>query len=353
MTSETVVEIRRDAFFINGRPTYEGQAYEDKVLEGLLFNTRMVQALFDDRNPETRPNWAYPDTGEWDPDRNTREFVTLMPTYRAYGVLGLSLNMQCGNPVRNVLNDGGGVVPLEQPWEVSGYEADGALRQDWLARLSRILEEADRLGMVIILGLFYFGQDQRLENEAAVRQGAENIIGWLKDGGHRNVIIEVANECDVPRYTHPILTAEGMPGFLGDLRSYAGEEMMLSVSYRGGSVPSEKALAAMDFVLMHGNGIGSEEIGANVREAREMTKRNPMPIVFNEDNHFDFARRPNNMLAAVENYASWGYFDPGARGDYNDGFQCPPVQWGLTTPRKRQFFEAVGAMTGARRSGIA
>ncbi len=31
-----------------------------------------------------------------------------------------------------------------------------------------------------------------------------------------------------------------------------------------------------------------------------------MPILFNEDDHFDFDRPENNMMAAVSEYASWG-----------------------------------------------
>ena len=34
--------------------------------------------------------------------------------------------------------------------------------------MGRIVDRADELGMVVILGYFYFGQDQRLTNEAAV-----------------------------------------------------------------------------------------------------------------------------------------------------------------------------------------
>ncbi len=44
-----------------------------------------------------------------------------------------------------------------------------------------------------------------------------------------------------------------------------------------------------------------------------------MPILFNEDDHFDFDKDENNFAAAVSEYASWGYFDPGA-SDYRDGY---------------------------------
>src|SRR4051794_12814896 len=75
----TSVSIRGDAFLINGRPTYDGRTWRGHKVEGLLFNTRMVQGIFDDLNPRTRARWAYPDTRRWDPERNTRELVAAMP----------------------------------------------------------------------------------------------------------------------------------------------------------------------------------------------------------------------------------------------------------------------------------
>src|SRR5262245_33006240 len=84
---KTTVAIVGDAFHINGKPTYEGREWNGKKIEGLLFNSRMVQGIFDDLNDETRGNWAYPDTGKWDADRNTREFVAAMPEWRKHGLL--------------------------------------------------------------------------------------------------------------------------------------------------------------------------------------------------------------------------------------------------------------------------
>src|SRR5262245_64805758 len=75
---QTEVAIRGDAFLINGKPTYAGRKWNGHRVEGLLFNARMVQGIFDDLNPKTRDRWAYPDTRRWDPDRNAREFVAAM-----------------------------------------------------------------------------------------------------------------------------------------------------------------------------------------------------------------------------------------------------------------------------------
>src|SRR6266508_959972 len=150
--ARTAVEIRGDRFIIDGRPTYASREYKGMRIEGLLLNSRMVQGIFDDFNPETRGRWAYPDTGKWDPERNTREFLAAMPEWRNHGLLAFTINLQGGSP------EG---YSKEQPWHNSAIEADGSLRADYLDRLQRILDQADELGMAVILGCFYFGQDER------------------------------------------------------------------------------------------------------------------------------------------------------------------------------------------------
>lgn len=88
---KTVVSIQGREFLINGRPTYEGRSFDGMKVQGLLFNSRMVQGIFDDRNSETRGRWNYPD-GAWDPERNTREFIAAMPLWKAKGLLAFTIN---------------------------------------------------------------------------------------------------------------------------------------------------------------------------------------------------------------------------------------------------------------------
>jgi hypothetical protein len=150
----TEVSIRGEQFFLNGQPTYAGRSYQGLKIEGLLMNMRAVQGIFDDLNPQTRGKWAYSDTGQWDPERNTRELVAALPQWR------------------------------------------------------------------------------------------------------------------------------------------------------------------------------------------------PMPVLINEDGHFRFDQPENHMMTALAEHVSWGYFDPGA-SNYADGYQCPPVNWGINTERKRQFFAKLKEVTGA------
>jgi hypothetical protein len=82
-----------------------------------------------------------------------------------------------------------------------------------------------------------------------------------------------------------------------------------------------------------------------VEETRKVRGYRPMPILFNEDDHFDFERPVNNFTEAISQYASWGYFDPGM-SNYKDGYQCPPVNWTINTPRKKAFFDLLKEITG-------
>jgi hypothetical protein len=75
----------------------------------------------------------------------------------------------------------------------------------------------------------------------------------------------------------------------------------------------------------------------------------PKPILFNEDDHFDFDRPVNNFTAAVSEHASWGYFDFRMKGEgFDEGYQSVPANWGISSARKRAFFSLLGAITGAR-----
>src|SRR5204863_2690702 len=164
-STRTEVAIRGDQFLLNGKPTYAGRSYNGMRIEGLLMNVRAVQAIYDDQNPETRTKWAYPDTGKWDPERNVREFIAALPEWRRHGVLAFTVNLQGGSP------EG---YSKGQPWENSAIDSDGNLRPAYMSRMARVLDRADELGMVAIVGYFYFGQDQRVKDEAAVRRGVTN-----------------------------------------------------------------------------------------------------------------------------------------------------------------------------------
>jgi hypothetical protein len=339
---KTEVAIRGDAFLINGEPTYKGRTWNGKKVEGLLMNSRMVQGIFDDLNPETVGKWAYPDTKRWDPERNTREFVAAMPEWRRHGLLAFTLNLQGGSPQG---------YSKDQPWHNSAFTADGGLRPEYLARAEKILDKADELGMVVILGIYYFGQDERLRDEEAVKRGVDNALDWLFEKGYRNVLVEVNNECNV-RYDHAILKPDRVHELIERVkqRTKDGRRFLVGTSYGGGTIPKENVVRSSDFLLLHGNGVKDPaRIAEMVRQTRQVPGYRSVPILFNEDDHFDFDKPANNFVAAVGEYASWGYFDWRMPGEgFDDGYQSVPVNWGISSARKKAFFAKLKEITGGQ-----
>jgi hypothetical protein len=339
---KTTVSIVGDSFHINGEPTYAGREWSGHKIEGLLMNSRMVQGIFDDRNPATATRWAYPDTGKWDAERNTREFIAAMPEWKNHGLLAFTLNLQGGSP------EG---YSKSQPWENNAFNSDGTLRADYLARLARILDRADELGMVVIVGYFYFGQDQRLADETAVIRATDESTKWLLAGGWRNVLVEVNNECNIAAYDHAILKPDRIHELIGRVRNSQHDErrLLTGTSYGGGTIPRENVIRASDFLLLHGNGVKEpKNIAEMVRKTRAVPGYRAMPILFNEDDHFDFDKPQNNFTAAIGERASWGYFDFRKKGEpFEDGYQSVPVNWGLSSSRKRGFFKLLAEITNA------
>ena len=338
---KTSVSIVGEDFLINGKPTYAGRMWRGHKIEGLLLNARLVQGIFDDRNAETVNRWAYPDTGRWDAERNTREFMAAMPEWRRHGLLAFTINLQGGAPIG---------YAKDQPWHNSAIEADGSLRSDYLGRLEQIIDKADDLGMVVILGYFYFGQDERLTNETAVIRATDSATQWLLDKGWRNVLVEIDNECNV-RYHHTILQPTRVHELIERVKNARrdGRRLLVSTSYGGGTIPKENVVRAADFLLLHGNGVtNSARIATMVRQTRAVPGYTPKPILFNEDDHFYFDKPQNNFIAAVSEHASWGYFDYRMKDEGpNEGYQSPPVNWGISSDRKRGYFNLLAEITGA------
>lgn len=336
---KTKVSIAGEKFYINGEPTYKGRSWKTYEIEGLLLNNRQVQVTFDDENSETRGMWAYPDTGQWDANRNTQEFIDALPIYRDHGVLGITVNFQGGNP------KGYG---WPQPWENNAFEPNGEIRPAYLARMKKVLDAMDDLGMIAIGGVFYFGQDERLENEAAVTRALDGVVEWVLDAGYENVLIEVNNECNVKKYEHEILMPERVHELITRVKEIKkdGRRLLVSTSYGGGFIPLENVVRVSDYLLIHGNGVKDpNRIAEMVDETRRVSGYRPMPILFNEDDHYDFEKPLNNFVAAISKYASWGCLDIG-ENNYIDGYQSPPVKWGISTPRKEGFFNLAKEISG-------
>src|SRR5260370_9843121 len=220
ISGATVVGIRGPQFTLNGQLTYStatGFPQADPNPACTLLNVRAVQGIFDDANyPRmgSRKNpyhsntlgdifWDYPD-GPWDAERNVREFLAALPDWRRCGLLAFTVNLQGGGPP-----DGNyGEKVYFQPHNNSGFDPLGNLKPAYADRLRRVIAEADRLSMVVIVGFFYFGSNERIDTTPDDRYVKEAILQgcrFLKQLPNRNVLIEINNETNARSYKHHIL----------------------------------------------------------------------------------------------------------------------------------------------------
>ncbi|RAJ10260.1 hypothetical protein [Arenibacter echinorum] len=340
-SQKTIVSIVEDQFFINGKPTYEGRYWQGHKVEGLLINSRMVQGIFDDIDSTTSKSFAYPDTKVWDADRNNREFVEAMPEWHSYGLNSFTLCMQGGGPAGY----------KGKPYINPGFYEDGSLREPYMKRLDNILKKADELQMVVILGIFYFRQDHHLKDEAAIINATSNLIDWLFDKGYRNVLIEICNETNTKSYDHDILYPDRISELIRLVKKKKKKNYryLVGTSFGGITVPNSSVVKASDFLLIHGNGADTpDQLTKLANDTRKVKGYRKMPIINNEDDHFNFDKAINNFTTSIESYVSWGYLDfrfPGET-DYSEGYQSVPVDWGINSDRKKAFFNKVREITG-------
>jgi hypothetical protein len=284
--------------------------------------------------------WDYPD-GPWDPERNLREFLVALPEWRREGVLAVTVNLQGGGPA-----DGNYGEKEEQPQLNSGFDSHGNLKPAYAARLQRVIEETDRLGMVVIVGFFYSGSEERIElspGDSYVREAIKQACTFLKNLSHRNVLIEINNETS-SGYKHPLLRPQGIVDALLLAQATVQHQIPVSMSWSGGITPcsldADAAIRAADYILLHTNGQKPETVHETIQAMRRCAGYD-RPVMINEDGVSTF-----NLESAVQEHVGWGYYDNGL-GNYFDGFQDPPINWGISSNVKWVFFEQVARLTGS------
>lgn len=341
------VSIDGGRFLINGQPTYPGRSWKGHRIEGMLFNSRMANAIADDENPSTRGAWSYAD-GDWDAERNTAEFIAALPSYRAHGLLAVCINISGGSPQG---------YSWHQPWRICGFTADGTIKPAWAARLEKVIRATDQIGMVVIVGLFYGKQSGTFRNESAVKAAVTNTVDWLIEKNATNVLIEIGNEVDLEKvWAHPIIDAKRNHELIELAKERAKGKLLVSTSLIGIHTPPAPIVAASDFLLPHGNRVHGPDgamqpaphgIRLQLANWRTSPAYRGQPIVYNEDDHFEFDKADNHFVAAVESGASWGFFDyRRSRERFEDGFQSLPVDWTISSARKRGFFGLLKEITG-------
>jgi len=349
----TVLTIEGETFHINGRPTYAGRRYHGRSVEGLLFCVRAVQATFDDENwPAVRSydagvgprSFAYPDSGQWDAERNVEEFCAALPSWKAHGISAVVLCFQGGRPMLNVWK----TRCDPQPWINVGFEPDGRLKPAYARRMARCIAALDALGMVALVSFFYFGQTARLENDDAIRRAIREGTEFLAGLNRKNIVIEIANEVALDWQSYHYLqfrslALENVHHLVRFAQEVCNRALPVSASLLASQVPTPDLVRAADLILPHGNDLGPDGHVRKIEQVRAMPEfaEHPKPIFFNEA-----SADVVDFQAAFESRVSWGYYDHGVN-DYVNGFQAPPVNWSINTFAKRAFFERVRDITSS------
>jgi hypothetical protein len=81
--------------------------------------------------------------------------------------------------------------------DVKGYNEDATLSPIYAGRMGRIIEAADRRGMIVLVGCLYWSTSKAKWDhwtQAEVNRAVANTVRWLKENNYRNVFVDVDNE---------------------------------------------------------------------------------------------------------------------------------------------------------------
>jgi len=305
------------AFYIRSRPgeawqkTYSSSEYRSQA-RGKLMNIRLVQALYHDE-------WLT--SKSFDPDANTNAVIAALDFYKAHGVLMINVSLQGGqagydHQIYGQDRSNGYRYGPEKGTHVSAFRPNGSLKPEWLSRLDRLLAAADKRGMVVNLMYFYQGQDELFESTEAIHQAARNITDWLIEKKYRNVIIDIANEWDLPgdRWDFASYIPENILQLIQQTRDCfqrrrADYALPISASSDGRMNYPESFLNSVDLVLLHGNG----RTPAQKSQRATSVKNWERPILMTED---DNGRTSTTAHLAAELASCDIFFERGAGWGY-------------------------------------
>jgi hypothetical protein len=80
----------------------------------------------------------------------------------------------------------------------NGFTRTGELRSEFASRLETLIREADRRGMVVMVGLFTPRKDQAFYDEAAIQRAVEEAATFLRDRKLKNVFVDIMHEFNHP-----------------------------------------------------------------------------------------------------------------------------------------------------------
>ena len=113
-------------------------------------------------------------------DHKTRELIGNLNTFAEYGVNTVSVYFMGS-----------------RFGDVKGYNEDATLNPVYAERMGRIIEAADRRGMIVLVGCLYWSTSKAKWDhwtQAEANRAIANTVRWLKENNYRNVFVDVDNE---------------------------------------------------------------------------------------------------------------------------------------------------------------
>ncbi|HTQ56078.1 MAG TPA: hypothetical protein VMI94_16535 [Bryobacteraceae bacterium] len=301
------------AFYVRESPeddwqkTYSAPIYRHEA-QGKLMNIRLANALFLDEWLKERP---------FDPEFNTDSVIHALDFYKSHGVLMINVSLQGAPPgydraVNGIERENAFRLGPGRGTSVSAFGPDGSLKPDWMARLARLLRATNDRGMFVNLMYFFHGQDQQFRSTDAIHAAARNITNWLVAHDIRNVIIDVANEYDLPLWNFKGYIPQNIIPLIDDVREcfkHAGYALPVGVSSDGRMRYPRSLEGQVDVLLVHGDGRDPEEKARRVAELKDFDR----PVLMTEDDNGRTTTREHlaGDLASCDVFfrhaAGWGY----------------------------------------------
>lgn len=287
------------SFYVRDNPrapwqkTYSGAEYRPEA-QGKLMNVRLAQAIFQDEYLKERP---------FDPDRNTDAAIEALDFYKRHGILMINVSLQGAqagyDAAVNGIDRGNGFRfgSLKGTY-VSAFRPDGSLKPEWLSRLDRLLRAAEQRGMIVNLMYFYQGQDEVFRSTAAIHGAARSITDWLIQNHHRNVLIDVANEYDLPgdSWNFSNYIPQNILQLVDDVRQRfkfrrSDFQAPVGASSDGRMLYPRAVEGQVDVILVHGNGRPVEYKQRRLAQLQQLGR----PVLMTEDE--------NGRVTSTENLA--------------------------------------------------
>jgi hypothetical protein len=251
-------------------------------------------------------------------DRTAHDLLLQLESYLEFGVNTLSIFLQGGSTGQaNPFDADGSFTRNTRRGECSDLfkqcgDAEGiAHRNSHLDRLHVIIEQADKLGMAVGIGVFYQARIRQFAGEDAIRAATRSVANWIQAKGYRNVFTDLVNE-----YGHGGFSGIGL--CYGETERFAldgGEELLglfksicptiPSGISANGPVPAE--FPSGDLVYIHHL--------HNPADIRKTLKRD-QPIVLNEWSHGKIGRgiSAEAGMYSREDVATWRHVVDTVRG---------------------------------------